>query len=178
MCIIYRMRNDCLCWLYLVTIHMIRDWLPQVTELLFCTGIELGRCTAPSTVFSQPYGKKRSFGVLIMVSRVNAYSEKNLMHGNTDNISHVPNLTWPGVTSSLTSNGSVNDITQQFSLNSFLCYHLIQKCLTWNVDGKFWGQNNFMEICPLFQLMCPSYISSSQFCYKYYYIRCIKWCKC
>ena len=42
------------------------------------------------------------------------------MHGNTDNISHVPILTWPGVTSSLTSHGSVNDITQHFSLNSFL----------------------------------------------------------
>ena len=46
----------------------------------------------------------------------------NLMHWNTDNISHVglPILTWPGVTPSLTSHGSVNDITQHFSLNSFL----------------------------------------------------------
>ena len=44
----------------------------------------------------------------------------NLMHGNTDNISHVSILTWPGMTSSLTSHGSVNYITQQFSLNSFL----------------------------------------------------------
>ena len=56
MYIIYRMRNDCLCWLFLVTVDIIRDWLPQVTELCFCAGIELGRCTARSTVFSQPYG--------------------------------------------------------------------------------------------------------------------------
>ena len=44
----------------------------------------------------------------------------NLMHGNTDNISHVPILTWPGMTSSLTSHGSVNDITQKIFLNSSL----------------------------------------------------------
>ena len=58
MCIIYIMRNDCLCWLFLVTADTIRDWFPQGTELPFCTGIELGRGTAQSTVFSQPYGKK------------------------------------------------------------------------------------------------------------------------
>ena len=44
----------------------------------------------------------------------------NLMHENTDNISHVLILTWPGMTSSLTSHGSVNDTTQHFSLYSFL----------------------------------------------------------
>ena len=58
MCIIYRMRNDCPCWLFLVTVDIIREWLPQVTDVPFCVGIELGRYTAPSTVFSQPYGKK------------------------------------------------------------------------------------------------------------------------
>ena len=42
--------------LLLVTVDIIRDWLPQVTELTFCAGIELGRCTAPSNVFSQTYG--------------------------------------------------------------------------------------------------------------------------
>ena len=75
MCIIYRMRNGCLCWLLLVTVDIIKDWLPQVTELPFCAGVELGHCAAPSTLFSQPYSIKRSFGVLFMVSRVNAYSE-------------------------------------------------------------------------------------------------------
>ena len=56
MCIIYRMKHGFLCWLFLVTADIIKDWLPQVTELPFCAGIELGRCTAPSTMFSQPYG--------------------------------------------------------------------------------------------------------------------------
>ena len=46
-----------------------------MTELPFGAGIELGRCTAPSTVFSQPYDKNDHFGVLFVVSRVNAYSE-------------------------------------------------------------------------------------------------------
>ena len=44
----------------------------------------------------------------------------NLMHRNTDSISHVPIWTWPSVTSSHTSHGPVNDITQHFFLNSFL----------------------------------------------------------
>ena len=44
----------------------------------------------------------------------------NLMHGNIDNILHVYILIWPGVKSLLTSHGSVNDITQHFSLNLFL----------------------------------------------------------
>ena len=44
----------------------------------------------------------------------------NLMHRNTANISHLLILTWLGMTPSLTSHGSVNDIFQHFSLNSFL----------------------------------------------------------
>ena len=60
------------CWLSLLTSL---GTGPLVTEFPFCAGIELGRCISPSTVFSQSYDKKRSFGVLFMVSRVNAYSE-------------------------------------------------------------------------------------------------------
>ena len=45
-------------------------------ELPFCAGFELGSFTAPSTVFSQPYAKNRWFGVLFMVSSVNAFSER------------------------------------------------------------------------------------------------------
>ena len=52
MCSIYRIRNDCLCWLFLVAVDIIRDLLPQVNELTFCAGIVLGRCIVPSTVFS------------------------------------------------------------------------------------------------------------------------------
>ena len=74
MCIVHRMRNGCLYWMFLVTVDIIKDWLLQVTELPFSVGVELGRCTAPSTVFSLPYGKKRSFVLFFMVSTVNAYS--------------------------------------------------------------------------------------------------------
>ena len=88
MCIIYRMRNDCICWLFLVTVDIIRNWLPQVTELPFCKGIELGHCTAPSTVFSQPIGKKT-----VILGHFYGFKSKrlfrmNLMHRDTDNISH------------------------------------------------------------------------------------------
>ena len=120
MSIIYIMRNDCLCWLFLVTVDIIRNCLPQVTELPFCTGIELGRCTAPSTVFSQPYGKKTIMWGPFYGFKSKRLFRMDLMHGNTDNISHVPILTWPGVTSSLTSHGSVNDVIKHFSLYSLL----------------------------------------------------------
>ena len=131
MCIIYRMRNDCLCWLFLVTFDIIRDWLPQLTKLHFCVGIELGRCTTPALCFTTIW-QKRSFGPLYGFKRL---LRMNMMHRNTDNISHVPILTLPGVTSSLMSHGSVNDITQHFSWNSFLVLsfdtkmsHLERRC--------------------------------------------------
>ena len=44
----------------------------------------------------------------------------NLKHGNNDNISRVPILSWADMTSSLKSHGSINDVTQHFSLNLFL----------------------------------------------------------
>ena len=66
-----------------------------MTELPLWAGIVLGLSTAPSTVFSQPFGKKRSFGfkskILITM---------NLMYRYTENISHVLNtgfdVTWVG----------------------------------------------------------------------------------
>ena len=76
----------------------------------------------------------------------------NLMHGNTDNISHVPILTWPGMTSPLSSHRSVNDITQHFSLNSFLVlsfdtkmFHLKRR---WKLlrANQFYGNLPFISI--------------------------------
>ena len=90
---------------------------PHVTELPFCVGIVHGCSTAPSAVFSQPYGKKRPFGVLFVASRVNTYSE-----------SHVPILTWPGMTSSLTSHGSL-----MTSLNILL--KLVSRTIIWYEKG-------------------------------------------
>ena len=91
-----------------------------MTKLPFGVGIVLGRCNAPSAMFTQPYGKKRSFGGPFYNFKPKRLFGMNLMHGNTDNISYVPILTWPGMTSSPTSHVSLNDITQHFSLNSFL----------------------------------------------------------
>ena len=76
----------------------------------------------------------------------------NLMHGNTDNISHVPILTWPGMTSSLSSRGSVNDITQHFPLNSFLVLSFDAKMShlkrRWKVlrANQFYGNLPFISI--------------------------------
>ena len=76
----------------------------------------------------------------------------NLMHGNSDNISHVPILTHPGMTSSLTSYGSVNDITQHFSLILFLVlsfhtkmFHLKRR---WKVlrANQYYGNLHFIPI--------------------------------
>ena len=123
MCINYRMRNDCLWWLFLVTVDIIRDWLPQGTELPFCAGVELGRCTAPNcvlwTAFINIWQNNYHLGSFYGFKSKRLF-RINLMHGNTDNISHVPILTWSGMTSSLTSHGSVNDITRYFSWSSLL----------------------------------------------------------
>ena len=154
MCIIYRMRNDHLGWLFLVTVDIIRDWLPQVTELPFSVGIELGRCIAPSTVFWQPYGEKMIIWGPFYGFKSKHLFRMNLMNGNTDNISHVPILTWPDMTSSLTSHGSVNAITQCFAINSFLVLSFDTKISHLKRRWKNLGRTNFMEICHLFQLMC------------------------
>ena len=114
-------------WVFLATVDTISGWLPQVTELPFCAGIELGRSIAPSTVFSQQYGKKT-----IIWGPFYGLKSKRLFRMNTDNISHVAIMT-----SLFTSHESVNDITQHFSLNSYLVSLFVQKCPTWNVDGKF-----------------------------------------
>ena len=91
-----------------------------MTKLPFGVGIVLGRSNAPSAMFTQPYGKKRSFGGPFYHFKPKRLFGMNLMHGNTDNISYVLSLTWPGMTSSPMSHVSPNDITQRFSLNSFL----------------------------------------------------------
>ena len=74
-CVICRMRNDGLCWFFIVTVDIIRDWLPQVTELPFHALLNWVAVLRPSTVFWHHMAKKWSFGVLFMVSRVKAYSE-------------------------------------------------------------------------------------------------------
>ena len=61
----------------------------------------------------------------------------NLVHGNTDNISHVPILKWPGMTSSLTSHGPVNDITQHSFLKFASCVIIPLETSMESFRGKY-----------------------------------------
>ena len=118
--IIIRMQNDCLCWLFLVAVDIIRDKLPQETEMPFVWALYwvavprqvlclFNHMTKNLIIWGPFYGSKNKH-----------LFRMKLMLGNTENISRVSILTLPGMTSSLTSHGSVNDITRHFSLNSFL----------------------------------------------------------
>ena len=119
MCIIYRMMNYCLCWLFLVTVDIIRDWLPPVTELPFVRVMNWVAVLHQVLCFHNHAAKTIIWGHFYGFKSKHLF-RMNLMHGTTDNISQIPILTWPGMTSSLTSHGSVNGTTQNFSLNSFL----------------------------------------------------------
>ena len=119
MCIIYRMGDYRFCWLFLVTVDTIREWLPQVIELPFVRVLNWVTVLHQVPRFHSHMAKTIIWGPFYGFKSKRLF-RMNMMHGNTDNRSHVPILTWPGMTSSLTSHGSVNDITQIFSLNSFL----------------------------------------------------------
>ena len=167
------------------------EWLPQVTKLPFCAGIELGRCIAQSTVFSLLYDEKTTTWGPFSGFKSKRLSRMNLMYGNTDNISHVPILTWPGITSSLTSHWSVNNIIHHFCLNCFVCVSFViiwYKNIpleTWmeSFNGKpmLWKFALYFNACVLQENSITENISlaisSSQFYQNYYYIRYIKWCK-
>ena len=74
-------------------------------------------------------------------------------------------------------------------LNSFLVlsfdttmYHLTRRCKVLRVN-QCYGNLPFIAITVSFRKTIiieniSMDISSTQFCQKYYYIRCIKWCKC
>ena len=83
----------------------------------YCTGsLHRTKCYVYSTMWKNPiicgpfYGFKRK-----------RLFKMHLMHGNPDNISRVPILTWPGMTSSLTPNGSLNDTTDDVFLTFVSC---------------------------------------------------------
>ena len=131
-----------------------------MTELLFCAGIVLVRCTTPSAVFIQPYGK------MIIWDHFYCFKNKhisrgNLMHGNIDSISHVPILTWPGMTSPLPSHGSVNDTSQQFCLNLFRVLSFDTKMphlkLRWRIlrANQCYGNLPFISIDVFFSKTVP-----------------------
>ena len=142
-------------WLSLLTVpshcDIITDWLSQVTELPLLCGCWTGSCIAPSTVFSQPYGKNDHLGSFYGFQSKRLF-RMNMMHRNTDNISHVPILTWPGRTSLLTSHGSVNDITQHFSLNSFLVLSFDTQLSHFKHGWKVLRENQFDRSLPFISI--------------------------
>ena len=84
------------------------------------------------------------------------WQKTNLIHGNTANISHVPIFTWPGMTSSLTSHGSVNDITEHFPLNSFLLLSFDTKMSQLKRLWKVLRANQCYGILPLISINVSS----------------------
>ena len=125
---------------------MISDWIAFLygysTGSLYCTKYCVFTTIWQKTIIWCPfYGfkSKRLFGI-------------NLLHGNSDDISHVPILTYPGMTSSLTSHGSVNDITQHFSFNLFLVLSFDTKMSPlkrrWKVlrANQYYGNLHFIPI--------------------------------
>ena len=94
-----------------------------MTELPFCGGIVQGRYFTPCIVFTQPH-RKNDHLVSFYGSKRKRLFRINLEQGNADNISHIPILTLPIMTSSLTSRGRLNYITQHFFLK-FVCCAII-----------------------------------------------------
>ena len=86
----------------------------------FCAYIALGCCTAPRTLFMQPRRENWSVGLHFLVQAQSLVQDQS--HAwNTDNISHGTILAGPGITSSLTSYGSLDDITQHKYLKFVPC---------------------------------------------------------
>ena len=75
MCIIYRMRNDCLCWLFLVTVDIIREWLATSDWIAFLCGHRTGSLYCTKYCVFTTIRQKTIIWGLFMVSKVNAYSE-------------------------------------------------------------------------------------------------------
>ena len=75
MCIIYRMRNDYLCWLFLVAVDIIRASCRKWLNCLFVRVLYWVAAMHQVPWFHNHLAKKRSFVVPFMVSRVNDLSE-------------------------------------------------------------------------------------------------------
>ena len=185
-CIIYRMRNDFFvdCSQSLLTSlgTGCHKWLNRP----FCVGIDLGRCTSPKTVFSQPYGEKRSFEVLFMFQKWTPIQNESDAREHWWHIACTYfDMALYDVIAYVTWVGKWHHST--FSLNSFLLLsfgtkmsHLKRwyKVLRTN---QCYGNLPFISIPVLQKDSITENISmdifSSKFYQKYYYIRSIKWCK-
>ena len=120
MCIICRMKNDCLCWLFLVAVYTIHEGLYATSDwTAFLWGYRTGllHCTK-YRVFLTIWQKKITWWYFLW------FQDKTPNQNESDARKHWWHITCTycdmiGMASSLTSHGSVNDITQYFSLNSF-----------------------------------------------------------
>ena len=112
-CPIYRMGNGYHWRLLLVIVDIIGNKLPQVTELPFVRVFHW--LDAPHHMNQIDH-----LGLFFRFQHKHLF-KMNLMHGNTDNMSHVPILAWPVMMSSLTSHGSWNDITHYFFAKFVSC---------------------------------------------------------
>ena len=138
-------------WAVLVAIDIIREKLPLMTEVPFVPIMHWAPAAHQDCVYSSRRKIDRIW-VLFLVSSVKTCSK---FIWNTDNISHVPIVACPGITSSLTSHGSPNDTTQHFFLKFVSC------TVIWNKNIPF--QTSMENFCgeptqrvSLFELMFPS----------------------
>ena len=65
------------------------------------------------------------------------------MYENTDDIWHI--LAWSDMTSSVTTNGLLNDVTQYFPLSSFIILSYDTKYFNSNDYGKLYKQGKTIQ---------------------------------
>ena len=181
MLIICKMRNDCLCWLFLFGVDIIRDYLPQVIELPFCAGIILGRCIVYSTIWIKNH--LESFSLFPALTPIQNESDawKHWWHVTCTYF----DMAGYDVTNYVTWIAKWHHWT--FSLNSLRVLSFDTKMSNfkprWEIMAatQYYGNLLFISIIvyPRKTVHLKTFLwIFSQFYEKYCYIWCIKWCKC
>ena len=138
-CINCGMSTGYVCWLFPVSVGIIRDKLPQVTEMpllcvLYCVATPIQRLCLLNHM------------KIIILSPLSGFKHKRrfksyLIPRNTDSISRVPILIWLGMASSLTSHDSLNDTPLHVYLEFVSCTITLYKNIPFqtsmrNFEGK------------------------------------------
>ena len=156
-----------------------------MTGLSFNAWIVLGGYTAPKTVFTQLHGKQMTIWGPISGFNGKHVFKMNLMHGPTNNISHVP--IWHGRVCRHLSRHKRREMTSlNMSLNLF---HLIWNNPISNLDGSFFGEPQLSTFALYFNLcviqedsitanILGNIFSSKFYKKKYHHLWCIQCCKC
>ena len=144
-----------------------------MTELPFCAGTVLGRCIAPSAMFSQPYGKNNTLGSFSLFQALPP------IQNESDAWKH-----WQHITCTHFDMAGYDVITYDtrvakwhhsiFSLNLF---HILY------FDNKMSNFKRWWEMLTATQyygnlLFISINVSSRKAVQKYYHIWYVKWCKC